>query len=342
MNTLPYDGIHHLDMHMKLLDEETLLVGEYPTGMSDGPQIEANIQNILNNFTTVFGTPFKIVRIPMPPDQSGDYPSQGSDYLTYTNSLIINKTVLVPTYYQQYDTMALRIYREAMPGYRVIGIDANAVIPMSGTIHCTTHEIGVENPLLISHQELDNTDNIWSDYEVNAYVNHKSGISWAKIWYTTDTSQAYTSVNMTLTDATAHTWTGYIPVQTSGTHVFYYIEAQAASGKTLNRPLPAPDAYWDFIVLNTTGCQEITANSFNVSSTSVNESLQRLMIKSGYQIQCQMELVSITGQSIRNLYTGIWPEGNNYIDFDRTGLNGIYFIRVNSDKGTRTVKVVLQ
>ena len=30
MPTLPYDGIHHIDMHMKLLDEETLLVGEYP------------------------------------------------------------------------------------------------------------------------------------------------------------------------------------------------------------------------------------------------------------------------------------------------------------------------
>lgn len=30
MDELPYDGIHHIDMHMKLLDEETLLVGEYP------------------------------------------------------------------------------------------------------------------------------------------------------------------------------------------------------------------------------------------------------------------------------------------------------------------------
>lgn len=28
MQTLPYDGIHHIDMHMKLLDEETLLVGQ--------------------------------------------------------------------------------------------------------------------------------------------------------------------------------------------------------------------------------------------------------------------------------------------------------------------------
>ncbi len=40
MDNLQYDVIHHIDMHMKLLDEETLLVGEYPTGVSDGPYIE--------------------------------------------------------------------------------------------------------------------------------------------------------------------------------------------------------------------------------------------------------------------------------------------------------------
>ena len=32
MPTLPYDGIHHIDMHMKLLDEQRLLIGEYPAG----------------------------------------------------------------------------------------------------------------------------------------------------------------------------------------------------------------------------------------------------------------------------------------------------------------------
>ncbi len=69
MTTLPYDDIHHIDMHMKLLDEETLLVGQYPDGVADGPQIEANLQYILTNFKSVFGTPFKVIRIPMPDDK---------------------------------------------------------------------------------------------------------------------------------------------------------------------------------------------------------------------------------------------------------------------------------
>ena len=45
MPVLPYDGIHHVDMHMKLIDEQTLLVGEYPAGISDGPQINANMES---------------------------------------------------------------------------------------------------------------------------------------------------------------------------------------------------------------------------------------------------------------------------------------------------------
>ena len=117
MDTLPYDGIHHIDMHMKLLDEETILVGEYPAGVADGPQIEANIQYVENNFLSPFGTPYRFVRIQMPPE-NGQYPDQNGDYRTYTNAVFINKTILVPTYEQQYDDPALEIWRKNMPGYK--------------------------------------------------------------------------------------------------------------------------------------------------------------------------------------------------------------------------------
>ena len=79
MTNLPFDGIHHIDMHMKLLDESTLLVAEYPAGVADGPQIEANLQYVLSNFTTRWGTPFNVVRIPSPPEQGGGYPNQNGD-----------------------------------------------------------------------------------------------------------------------------------------------------------------------------------------------------------------------------------------------------------------------
>ena len=256
METLPYDGIHHIDMHMKLLDEETLLVGEYPNGVADGPQIEENIDYILDNFNSVFGTPYKVIRIPMPPE-GGQYPDNWGDYRTYTNSVIVNNTILVPTYEEQWDTTALRIYREAMPGYKVVGLDCNDIITASGAIHCITKAVGSNDPLLISHQPLSDTYETQADYQVDALVQHRDGIANAEVYYTTDTLAGYSYVNMTLTNATDNTWTGHIPAQSAGEEVFYYIHAEANNGKEQVRPMPAPQGWWKFDVMGVTGVEEI-------------------------------------------------------------------------------------
>jgi len=159
MDNLPYDQIHHIDMHIKLLDEETLLVGQYPAGTADGPQIEANLQYIQNNFLTCYGRPYKIVRIPMPPNTSGQYPPT-ANYYTYTNSVFVNKTVIVPIYGLPQDTTAMRIYRENLPGYRIVGINCSSMISALGAIHCITKEIGVNEPVFISHAKLQNRYNL--------------------------------------------------------------------------------------------------------------------------------------------------------------------------------------
>ncbi|MBK5286288.1 MAG: agmatine deiminase family protein, partial [Bacteroidia bacterium] len=247
--TLPYDQIHHIDMHLKLLDEQTLLVGQYPFGVADGPQIEANLQYILSNFNSVFGTPYKVVRIPMPPDAGGAYPNTGGDYRTYTNSVFVNKTVIIPTYAQEYDTTALRIYQEALPGYTITGINCNSIITALGAIHCITKEVSAADPLLILHQSLEDTYDVINPYIVNARIQHRSGISSAEIYFRTDTLLPYSSVAMSLTSVPNNIWTGSIPAQPAGTRVYYYVHATAVSGKQQVRPMPAPAGYWAFNIL---------------------------------------------------------------------------------------------
>jgi len=56
MDTLLYDAIHHIDMHMKLLDEETILVGQYPPNISDYGRIE-NTVSYLQTLTNCYGRP---------------------------------------------------------------------------------------------------------------------------------------------------------------------------------------------------------------------------------------------------------------------------------------------
>ncbi|MBT4775046.1 MAG: hypothetical protein HON99_04960, partial [Crocinitomicaceae bacterium] len=244
MTVLPYDDIHHIDMHMKLIDEETLVIGEFPTSVSDGPQIEMNIQYIQDNFTSVYGTPYKIIRIPMVPSTSGGYPTGswgGASYRTYANNLIVNKKVLVPTYREEYDTIGLRILREAMPGYDVVGIDCDNsganIIGSGGAIHCITKAIGVDDPLLISHQELPNTADVVNPYNVDALIMHRSGIASATLFYKVGMTGTYVPVPMINTSV--DNWSADIPAQSAGTKVFYYINATSISGKNQVRPITA-------------------------------------------------------------------------------------------------------
>jgi agmatine deiminase len=257
---LPFDGIHHLDMHMRLLDEETLLVGQYPEGVADGPQIEANIQQILTTLTTPFGHPYRIVRIPMPPDQFGKYPDESSNfpcrnnirefgcYRTYTNSLFINNTVLVPTYDHPYDSIALAIYEQELPGYNIVGIDCNPIIPQIGAIHCITKLVGSEDPLWIAHPRLTATYNSTNGYPVLAKIRHQSGIAAAQLKYRTTGQTSYQTVPMIPYSLEQHLWGAQIPPYEAGTTIEYYITATANNGKQQTRPMPAPEGFFSFEV----------------------------------------------------------------------------------------------
>lgn len=250
MPTLPYDGIHHIDMHMKLLDESTLMVSEYPEGVADGPQINANIDYVLSNYTTKWGTPFDVVRIPSPPQLGGGYPNTGGWYETYSNAVFVNKKILLPTYYEEYDTTAIRIWEEALPGYEIIGIDCDGsenIIASSGAIHCITHSVTVEDPLIISHLPLPDTENTTSPYAVEAYLSHRSGIIQATLFYSDNPNGPWIEVSMSDT-GDGENWTAEIPAAQADSDVFYYISGNATSGKTGSRPMPAPEGWWTFHV----------------------------------------------------------------------------------------------
>jgi len=245
MNTLPYDGIHHIDMHMKLLDEETILVSQYPDGVADGPQIEANIEYVLNNFQSPFGEPYDIKWIPAPPSTSGAYPDTGGSYRTYSNSLFLNKSILVPTYRPEVDDEALAYYQELMPGYNIVGIDVDNpgenLISLLGAIHCITHTIGVADPLWIVHQPIDEAMAA-SSVSVNASIEHNSGINSAKVFWREVGDASYNETAMTF--VSDNVYTADITSPSNGNDIEYYIWAEANSGKTLTRPIVAPEGYW--------------------------------------------------------------------------------------------------
>ncbi len=337
METLPYDEIHHIDMHLKLLDEETLLVGEYPDGVADGPQIEENLEYVLNNFNSVFGTPYKVVRIPMPPDGGNDYPDEGGAYRTYTNCVFINKTVLVPVYEEEFDTTAMRILQENLPGYKIQGINCNSIINQLGAIHCITKEVATNDPLLITHQPLSNTDNTVDDYAVNAWILHSDGIASAQVYYSTDTTAGWNYSEMILTDEITNTWTGYIPAQTGGTRIYYYIHATAENGKQQVRPITAPQGFWRFDVGDVVAIKEILNQELHIYPNPFNE---HIFIEFAQMPQQDVEiLISNMAGEIIKIKT-LTADSNRSIlslgDFPA----GTYILRVKSNTGSASYKIV--
>ena len=245
---LPYDGISHLDMHMRFIDEETVIIGEYPNGVSDGPQIEENIKKLLEDHKTAFGNDYTVKRIPMPPGSDGRYPWQGGPYRTYTNSIFLNKTLLVPIYEEQYDTIGLRIYRENLPGYKVVGINCNGMISSLGALHCITKTIGVENPLWIAHPRVKDQQEENLSAQAKAIIKHRHGIAEATLYYKTSQDSFYQSVPMTVDSLESDVYQAWIPGQSFGSEVHYYIEALSNSGKKQVRPITAPEGFFRFKV----------------------------------------------------------------------------------------------
>lgn len=348
MTTLPYDAIHHIDMHIKLLDEETLLVGQYPAGIADGPQIEANIQYVLSHYQSVFGTPYHIIRVPMPPDNNNFYPNNNGDYRTYANAVFVNKTVILPFYQQQYDTTATRIWQEALPGYNIVGIDCNDIIPSLGAIHCITKEIGVNDPLHIVHQRLsDVDDNNVTGYPVYAHIRHRSGIAEAKVWYTTDLAQPWQSVSMTpydpITGDTAYVWTTEIPKQVEGSTVYYYIQATAESGKTGVRPLPAPESWWKFKIKEASSASEAPQSQLLDIYPNPAHAITCIPVSALAKTSGSITVRNALGQQVETLFQGQIPAGNSNYFLDATLYPaGTYFVELRAGDRVTVKKLVVR
>ncbi|MCW5898925.1 MAG: agmatine deiminase family protein [Flavobacteriales bacterium] len=341
MNELPFDNISHIDMHMKLLDEERLLIGEFPVGVSDGPTLEANIAFIQNNYVNTFGEPYEILRIPMVPSVGGQWPPQAS-YRTFANAIFINKLILVPTYREEVDTVGLRLWREYMPGYKVVGIDCdNAdanIISASGAIHCITKNLGVRDPLLIKHKSLQDTYETAMPYPVSAYIRHKSGIANATLHWSIDTLQGYNAVPMA--PAGGNNWAAAIPAHPVGTMVYYYLHATANSGKTIARPITAPQGWWRFEVLGgPTGVPDNDGPSIVSVYPNPTASLLVVHLKGAGQEHVRVWLVDALGREVMRIHNGALPQDGRLFA-DLTGLaEAQYMLVVENAQGRTTHRV---
>ncbi len=344
-DVLPFDGIHHIDMHMKLLDEETLLIGQYPNGLSDGPQIEANIQYLLDNFKTAYGNPYKVVRIVQPPDVKGVYPPAG-EYRTYTNSVFVNKTILIPIYDSPHDSTAFKVYREHFPGYKLVGINCNNIIGDKGALHCITKEVGSADPFLITlqkHPDVEENELFGDGYTINARLKHKSGIAGATLYFSIDSSAAFLPIQME-PNGNPDEWTCNIPQQPDHTTIYYYVSGKSNSQKTGIRPLTAPAGYFKFKVSNSIlGTKDVQVPTLGNIYPNPANAITVVPVRVSVPASADLSLYDVYGQKVNIIFSGQLSVGESRHYFDASDLpKGMYFVTLRTAKQAATQKLVVR
>lgn len=308
----------HVDMFMKVLDYETILVSSYPEHLPDYPVIESNV-DVLRNLTNAFGKPYQIIRIPAPPKADGSWATTQNDEMrTYTNSVMINNTVIVPSYgLPDYDEHARQIYMDALPGYKIVMVDAQNLTPLGGAIHCVTKEIPAPDFVRIVHRKVTGIQAFSSEFYI--YSNCEASANLQEMWlyYKKDQADDYTKVPVYMACPQN---IGIIEGLKPGDTIHYYLEA-SSSQFTTTYPLGAPAANFKFWLDGTVGMEEITATTAGllVFPQPSNGSFQ--VVTDGQPIQ-QLEIWDVSGKLV---YKQSNPERPYFFQFDLEP--GFYVLR---------------
>jgi agmatine deiminase len=132
------DDTHgHIDNVARFIAPRTVVVAS--ADEHDVEQYEKLQENIavLKAFKTPEGGSLKVIELPFPEPRYCDGQRWAAGYL---NFYFANGLVLVPTYNDERDRVALEILAENLPGRKVIGIHCGDWILGGGTLHCSTQQ----------------------------------------------------------------------------------------------------------------------------------------------------------------------------------------------------------
>jgi len=126
----------HVDTLARLCPGDTILYVACDNPADEHCQELSLMQQELEALRTRDGAPFRLLPLPLPAPSFG---SEGERLpATYANFLIINGAVLVPTYNDPCDAIALARIGSAFPDREIIGIDCRPIIEQHGSLHCLT------------------------------------------------------------------------------------------------------------------------------------------------------------------------------------------------------------
>ncbi len=272
MPTLVDDGgTGHIDMFTKLFDEETIVSTEYPEVFNNKNFRDYNIAKkciaIERATKSVYGQNFSVLTMPVPTSDNGEYDSTtsrtfGADPRGFLNGLTINKTFIFPSFSSQGSgneallERVLELYREYIPGYKLVPIDSRILTPMAGALHCITMQVPVENPLRIHHKAWRGAVGARSTYAVEAQITNRSGIRNASIQWRKKGETSWNTIP--LKNDSASFFSSAIPAKSGADRetIEYYLDANSVNGKHATWPITAPAGFYSFTYGTTVSVDE--------------------------------------------------------------------------------------
>jgi agmatine/peptidylarginine deiminase len=244
-------GIQHIDCLLKPLDEETILVKRVPEDHPDHGPIEEIVAH-LSSLTNPHGRPYRILRIDTPPYLLGYFTAN------YTNSLILNRKVLVPLFGIPADQRALETWREAMPGYEVIGYEHSGFMGWAwyDALHCRVRAIWDPEMLYMRHRRLDErvaaaqshlVKVLVRDYSRKGLVDGELVLAWRLRG-----EEGWKEVLLEKGED-PDVYVASIPGQDGGEVVEYFLSAADRSGRRETLPRGAPVGFYSFAIESRAG-----------------------------------------------------------------------------------------
>ena len=316
-NVLDYiesGGIHHIDTWAKFLDEENVLLKEVWSSHHTYDDLEQHAV-LLASLQSSTGRNYQVHRVYC-------YDIGWGDPASYTNSLILNDKIYVPTFGNAtHDANAVAAYQAAAPGYQVEGYYYSGFIT-DDALHCRAKGVYDRGMLRVGHVPL--VEELEGPVAVTATVDDRSeaGLDYTRLVYRFAGGD-WTTVDMT--DLGGDLYEGVIPAPAGDTTVDYYVEAADLEGRVEGMPRTIPNHWYQFPILrHTTDVPAAPAaarllpnrpNPFNPSTTFTFELRDPAPVR--------LVVSDARGREVRRLLDGeSCPAGDTSVRWDGNDARG--------------------
>jgi agmatine deiminase len=334
----------HIDLWTKILNDTLVLVGEYESGHPNHTILNQNAA-LIESKKNREGINYRVARMPMPWSTSNSPPS-------YLNSLMVNGKVLVPLWNELEDDTAQIIYQQLLPTYDIVGINCSSMSGWGGAIHCITMQAPSDRFLHVKHEPLpDTTFDTLNPYRVRTEIITSNTLipDSSLVYYRINGNPVFSTDSLVAVGDTPGVYVGYIPAQSPGDTVYYFLQAKNNDGIRKRVPSHAPIHVYSFLVApGVSVYSDDIKKRTHEFSTFPNPVHTRVFYSFSLEkeSEIEIEIFNILGQKVSAVKER-YNAGHHTVEWDLRDTDGthvsrgIYFFTVTSDEWKENGKMII-